>query len=448
MIDHVIILAGGKGSRMNSSKSKPVHDFAGKPLIRWAYDLAKQCKPKFIHVVHGQNNQTDFAPLIPDATIRWVCQKKPNGTADALMCALDGIDKGQFLVIYADMPLVNVSDIQSMLNLQGELKLLSVRHDNPHGYGRLIHDDHGNPSAIIEEVDATNEQKQIQEVFTGILSGCVEQVKNWIQSLDNKNKQKEYLLTDIIAKAYKGKHSTHAHCSKNSVAFSGINSMAELVKLQRIYYEERAYEFLNKGVKICDPARFECQGEVDIGYDTEVRPNVSLMGPCSIGSNCFIGENAVLSHVQMGDHASIMANSVLDHTYLAAFSKVGPFAYCRNGTVIADYAEIGSFVETKQAYIGQRSKAKHLSYLGDVDIGKNCNIGAGVIVCNWDGKKKHKTVLGDHVFVGSDSQLIAPIHLEDYAFVAAGTCITKNVPKHNLSIGRTKQLNKPRPSKI
>ena len=448
MIDHVIILAGGKGSRMQSSRSKPVHDFAGKPLIRWSYDLAKQCKPQYIHIVHGQNNQTEFAPLVPDAKIRWVCQNDPKGTADALIKALGGIDTGSFLVIYADMPLVDFNEINTMLNLNGDLKLLSVNQSNPFGYGRLIRDDQNNPAAIIEEVDASSAQKEITEVFTGILAGSVEQVKSWINALDNNNKQKEYLLTDIVAKAYSDQVSINAHCANDQIAFSGVNAMDELVTLQRIYYEKRAYEFLKKGVKICDPKRFECQGEVDIGYDTEIRPNVSLTGPCSIGSNCFVGENAVLTHVQMGDHSSVMPNSVLDHTYLAAYAKVGPFAYCRNGTVIADYAEIGSFVETKQAYIGQRSKAKHLSYLGDVDIGKNCNIGAGVIVCNWDGKKKHKTVLGDHVFVGSDCQLIAPIHLEDYAFVAAGSCVTKNVPKHNLSIGRTKQLNKPRPSKI
>lgn len=447
MIDHVIILAGGKGSRMQSSKSKPLHDFAGKPLIRWSYDLAKQCNPKYIHIVHGQNNQTELAPLVPDAKIRWVCQSDPKGTADALSKALDGI-KGNFLVIYADMPLVSFVEIKAMLNQDGHLKLLTVNRQDPFGYGRLIRDDAQNPVAIVEEADATVPQKQIKEVFTGILSGSVEQVQNWISGLDNENKQQEYLLTDIVAKAYNDKVLLATYCSEDHVAFSGINAMEELVTLQRVYYEKRAHDFLKRGVKICDPKRFECQGEVDIGFDTEVRPNVSLTGPCSIGSNCFIGENAVLSHVQMGDHSSVMPNSVLDHTYLAAHAKVGPFAYCRNGTVIADYAEIGSFVETKQAYIGQRSKAKHLSYLGDVDIGKNCNIGAGVIVCNWDGKKKHKTVLGDHVFVGSDCQLVAPIHLEDYVFIAAGSCITENVPKNNLSIGRTKQLNKPRPSKV
>ena len=447
MIDHVIILAGGKGSRMQSNKSKPAHDFDGKPLLRLSYDLAKQCQPKYIHIVHGQNNQIEFAPLVPDAKIRWVCQSDPKGTADALIKALDGIDHGKFLVIYADMPLVKLDEIKIMLDAKCDLKLLTVNQENPFGYGRLIRDDNDNPEAIIEEVDATVQQRKIKEVFTGILSGSVEQVKNWIHGLDNNNKQQEYLLTDIVTKAYKEGVSISAHCSDDHIAFSGVNAMEELVMLQRVYYKKRAYEFLRKGVKICDPARFECQGEVDIGFDTEIRPNVSLMGPCSIGSNCFIGENAVLSHVQMGDHASIQANSVLDQTYLAAHAKVGPFAYCRNGTVIADYAEIGSFVETKQAYIGQRSKAKHLAYLGDVDIGKNCNIGAGVIVCNWDGKKKHKTVLGDHVFVGSDCQLIAPIHLEDYVFVAAGSCVTKSVPKHNLSIGRSKQLNKPISSK-
>lgn len=447
MIEHVIILAAGKGSRMQSSYSKPVHLFAGKPLIKWAYDLAKTQNPKSIHIVHGESNQTELSPLVPDASIRWVCQNTPKGTADALMCALTNIESGRFLVVYADMPLVPKREIEALVAMSSDLNLMSVKQQDPTGYGRIVKDNQGQPIAIIEELDASSEQKQIDEVFTGILSGDVETVKHWISQLDNNNKQQEYLLTDIVEFAVKDQVPVNVLCSEDSVAFSGINSMKELIELQRTYYEMRAYEFLSKGVRICDPLRFECQGEIEIGHDTEIKPNVTLNGPCSIGAHCTIGENAVLSHVQMGDGSSVLPNSVLDHVFLAAHAKVGPFAYCRNGTVIADYAEIGAFVETKQAYIGQRTKAKHLAYLGDIDIGKNCNIGAGVIVCNWDGKKKHKTILGDHVFVGSDSQLIAPIKLEDYVFVAAGSCLTKDVPKHQLSIGRSKQINKSRSTK-
>lgn len=445
MIDHIVILAAGTGSRMNSSKSKPVHDFAGKPLLRWVYDLAKSCQPRLIHIVHGPDNQTELAPLVPDAEIRWVCQSKQNGTANALMSALKEVNGGRFLVLNADMPLVDYETVMSLLVLQAPLKLLTVKKNNPTGYGRIMrHDATQAPYAIIEELDATSEQKKINEVFTGVLSGDVDDVKTWIQSLDNNNQQEEYLLTDVVSKANEAEVSIAAYCSDHSFALTGINTMSELVKLQRAYYEQRAQYFLDKGVRICDPKRFECQGDVEIGHDTEIKPNVSLIGPCHVGSNCVISENCVLNHVQMGDFATVLPNCYLDQTYLAAYSKVGPFAYCRNGTVIADYAEVGAFVETKKASIGQRSKAKHLSYLGDIDIGKNCNIGAGVIVCNWDGKNKHKTILGDHVFIGSDTQLIAPVHLEDYAFVAAGSCITKDVPKNNLSIGRSTQVNKPR----
>lgn len=440
MIDHVIILAAGKGKRMVSSISKPCHTFAGKALIRWVYEAAKACDPKCIHIVHGQDNQTELADALNANDVQWVCQPSPTGTADALKCVLSHLSGGQFLVLYPDMPLVRHEDLIQLIKSDPTLAIIANQVKDPTGYGRLIINHRDQLTAIVEEADAAPSQKDINLIFTGIMAGAVDQVNHWLDQVGNQNAQQEKYLTDLVQIAYQANQACEVHAVKDENAYQGINSLRELVNLQRKYYINRAYEFLDKGVKIIDPARFECQGDVTIGPDTEIRPNVSITGPCHIGSHCLIGDHVTLEVVNLEDHATVHSHSLLKHTALAAHAVVGPYAYCRDHTHLDQYAQLGAFVEAKKTYMGQYAKAKHLTYLGDAEVGQYTNIGAGVIICNWDGKVKHPTKIGDYVFVGSDSQLIAPLKIDHHAFIAAGSCINKDVPSHHFAIARSKQV--------
>ncbi|MAH60731.1 MAG: UDP-N-acetylglucosamine diphosphorylase/glucosamine-1-phosphate N-acetyltransferase [Legionellales bacterium] len=446
MVDHIIILAAGYGRRMRSKKSKAAQVFAGKPMINWAYDLAKSCQPKFIHVVHNKDNQKELVRLVPFPDIMWIKQEKICGTGDALRSAIEHIYEGQVLVLFVDMPLIETSQLNALLHCDGDIKLLTAMSQNPKGYGRIIRDHNEVVQSIVEELDLSPDQHAIQEVFTGILSAPVALLKKLLAKLDNNNQQKEFLLTDIVKYAKEEKQAVNAVKLDHDYGISGVNTIRQLVELEKQYYLQRAYQFLDSGVRIADPERFVCTGDIEIGHDTVIEPNVTLVGPCQIGHGCYVGQNSRLDNVQLGDYASVHPYSFLKQTYLAANASVGPFGYCREGTVLADHAEVGAFVETKQAYIGHNSKAKHLSYLGDIDIGRHVNIGAGTIVCNYDGQKKHKTIIGNHVFVGSDSQLIAPVNLKDYTFVAAGTCVTEDVPENTLAIGRSRQTNRKKPT--
>lgn len=447
-MEHIIILAAGYGSRMKSQKSKAAQVFAGKPLIKWAYDLARTCQPKFIHVVHNDRNQTELAPLIPYPEVLWIKQEKICGTGDALRCALENILDGHALVIYVDMPLIESDHLNLLSKLDGDVKLLTAEARDPTGYGRVIRTVSGEVQQIIEQMDLSKEQQSINEVFTGILSAPVDRLKAWLNKIDNKNAQGEFLLTDIVKCAVDEKSSVKALKLPDDACIAGVNTMSQLVKLEKHYFKKRAEDFLAAGVKIEDPDRFVCTGEVEIGRDTVIERDVRIHGPSQIGSSCMLRTGCILENAQLGDASIVHPYSYLKHTFLAANTAVGPYAYCREGTVLADHAEIGAFVETKQAYIGHYSKAKHLSYLGDIDIGRHVNVGAGTIVCNYDGQKKHKTIIGNHVFVGSDVQLVAPLNIKDYAFVAAGTCVTEDVQENQLAIGRSRQENKKKSKKI
>lgn len=439
MIDHVIILAGGKGKRMASSISKPCHTFAGKTMIRWVYEAALACKPRHIHVVHNQDNKLELANALGTDEVNWVCQPSPTGTADALKCVLSNLSSGQFLVLYPDMPLVRHEDLVQFIKTDPTLAIIANQVKDPMGYGRLIYNHMDQLTAIVEEADATPSQKDINLIFTGIMTGAVHQVNHWLHQVGNQNAQQEKYLTELVEIAHQANQACEVYAVKDENAYQGINSLRELVNLQRKYYINRAYEFLDKGVKIIDPARFECQGDVSIGHDTEIRPNVSIIGPCNIGSHCLIEDHVTLEVATIEDHVTVHTHSLLKHVTVAAHGSVGPFAYCREHTHIAQHAHVGAFVEAKKTHLGEYSKAKHLSYLGDADIGQYCNIGAGVIVCNWDGQTKHPTKIGDYVFVGSDSQLIAPLKIESHSFIAAGSCINKDVPSHHFAIARSKQ---------
>jgi len=436
----VVVLAAGMGKRMRSPAPKVLHQLAGQPLLSHVLDAVAGLSPNTLHVVYGHGGEA-VRDRFAQSDINWVLQEQQLGTGHAVQQALDQVDeKNTVLVAYGDVPLISTTTLQALADAGADqLAVLTAQLPDPHGYGRVLRAG-ARVIGVVEERDASPEQRKLNEINTGFLAAPAADLKVWLNKVDNNNAQGEYYLTDVIGlAAAAGAVSSHTATDVNEIL--GVNSLVELAKLERIYQQRRAEQFMQQGVAIIDPNRFDARGEVSFGSDCKVDINVVIEGPVTIGNNVSIAPNVVLRRSRIADNVIIHPNCVIEDADIGADCLIGPFARVRPGSQIAANAHIGNFVEIKNSQIGSGSKVNHLSYVGDSSVGENVNIGAGVITCNYDGANKHRTDIESDVFVGSNSQLVAPVQIGKGATVAAGSTITSNVPAGALAVSRSKQRN-------
>ncbi|MAZ78078.1 MAG: UDP-N-acetylglucosamine diphosphorylase/glucosamine-1-phosphate N-acetyltransferase [Legionellaceae bacterium] len=438
-----VILAAGSGTRMRSAVPKVLHKLAGKPLLEHVINSAQQSGVDQIIVVTAaerpevENNLIDM-----DSGVRWAIQHEQRGTADAVATALPKLpDDHRALVIYGDVPLIKSATLKKLLATPSDsIAWLTAILPNPHGLGRVVRDNDGNPLAMVEEKDADDAQKQISEVNSGVCLFPVSFLKKHLPTIDNNNSQKEFYLTDLFAIAI----SDHIHLetivTHDEFEICGVNTREQLAALERVYQMEQAKKLMQSGVTLMDPARFDLRGQLTAGKDVTIDINVIVEGRVTIGNNCHIGPNVLLRDVTIGDDVTILANCVIEETDIDNGCQVGPFARLRPGTHLHPRAKIGNFVEIKKSDIGENSKVNHLSYIGDTQMGNHVNIGAGTITCNYDGANKHQTIIEDDAFIGSNNNLVAPVTIEKGATTGSGSTISKNAPKDALTVARAKQV--------
>ena len=438
----VVILAAGQGTRMKSRLPKVLHTVGGKPLLEHVIGTAQSLEPTAIHVVVGHGSER-VQQALAQYNIHWVVQAQQLGTGHAVMQALPAIDDDSVvLVLYGDVPLTRLSTLQHLVRLaQNGPTVLTATLQNPQGYGRILRDEKGALIGVVEDKDATVSQRQIQEVNTGVLAAPYRDFQDYLPHVDNKNQQGEYYLPDIIGLAVAEGKSVASCAAGSELEILGVNDRVQLNQVEREYQRRNAEELMRQGVNIADARRLDIRGSLTCGEEVFIDINVVIEGAVTLGNGVSIGANCVLCDVSVADDAIIHPMSHLQGAVVGKECSVGPYARLRPGTVLADGARIGNFVEIKKATIGMGSKVNHLSYIGDCEMGAEVNIGAGTITCNYDGVNKHKTEIGSGVFVGSNSTLVAPLRIEEQGFIAAGSTVTKVVDKGDLAIGRAPQRN-------
>jgi len=438
----VIILAAGKGTRMGSNTPKVLSELASKPLLQHVIDTCSQLSNSKLHVVVGfGKNQVKQSVLTPKGT-NWISQNSQLGTGHAVKQALKSLRPGATtLIMYGDVPLVNIKTLKKLISIgKNNLGLLTFNLDKPEGYGRILR--RGNKvAAIVEEKDASITEKEITEVNSGIISTSAKILKELIPQIKNKNSAKEYYLTDVIQLATENKISIKTVNPDSTNEVLGANDKQELQKLERAYHLNIAEEFMKRGVNFADIHRVEFRGKVTLGKNSFIDINVIVEGESKIGKNCFIGAGAVIRNSTLGDGVRVEPYSVIENSSIGEDSKIGPFAHVGPEAWLDKEVEIGNYVEVKRSKLGSKTKAKHLAYIGDGEVGSSVNIGAGTIFVNYDGKKKHKTKVGSGAFIGSNSALIAPLQIGKNSMIGAGSVVTENVPENKLALGRSRQRN-------
>ena len=436
----VVILAAGKGTRMYSDLPKVLHPIAGKPMVKHVIDTAKQLGAHNIHLVYGHGGDL-MQQRLANEPVNWVLQTEQLGTGHAMQQAAPFFaDDENILMLYGDAPLITKATLEKLIAAKPDkgIALLTVVLDNPTGYGRILREN-GNVVGIVEQKDANAEQLKIQEVNTGVMVSDGASFKKWLTQLDNNNAQGEYYMTDVIALANRDGCQVAAVQAADLMEVEGANNRLQLVALEQYFQQKQARELLLAGVMSLDPNSFKLRGEITHGKDVEIDMNVILKGKVRLGNRVKIGAGCVLTNCDIGDDVEIKPYSVLEDTSVGANAAIGPFSRLRPGTELAENTHVGNFVEIKKAQIGKGSKVNHLTYVGDAEIGKDCNIGAGVITCNYDGANKFKTIIGDNVFIGSDSQLVAPVTIESGATIGAGSTIRTDVKHDELVTTRVPQ---------
>ncbi|MFZ5579042.1 MAG: bifunctional UDP-N-acetylglucosamine diphosphorylase/glucosamine-1-phosphate N-acetyltransferase GlmU [Pseudomonadota bacterium] len=440
---HVIVLAAGQGTRMRSSMPKVLHSIAGRPMLEHVLDAAAALSPERVHVVVGHCADQVRARLAR-REVRWVEQARQLGTGHAVMQAMPDVpDDAEVLILYGDVPLIEPMTCRALVEglRQSALSLLTVRLGDPRGYGRVLRNRAGEVTGIREEKDCEPEQRAIQEVNTGLMSARAKALRGWLANLSCNNAQGEYYLTDVVAEAAgHGGVTVVTPCDEDEVA--GVNHRAQLARLERVYQLRQARALMDEGVTLADPARLDVRGKVVAARDVFIDVNVVLEGSVELAPGVSIGPGCQLKDVRLGEGVEVRAHSVLEGASIGAGAIIGPFARVRPGSDLAEGVHVGNFVEVKASRIGAGSKANHLSYIGDAEVGAGCNIGAGVITCNYDGANKHKTVIGDDVFIGSDTQLIAPLSIGSGATIGAGSTITRPVQEGVLALSRAPQISR------
>lgn len=448
---NVVILAAGQGKRMRSRLPKVLHALAGRPLIAHVVATARALKPARICVVYGHGGeQVPQAMTAPD--LRFVRQQPQLGTGHALAQAQPELlaSAGLTLVLYGDVPLIGEETLAAMIAGGGDrLTLLTAELGDPTGYGRILRNKRGSITSIVEEKDASAEQRRIREINTGIMALPTSRLQDWTSKLSNRNAQREYYLTDVVPLALADKVPVASVKARAEWEILGVNSKEQLARLERIYQGETAARLMDEGVALADPARLDVRGELACGTDVRIDVNCVFEGEVSLGDRVEIGAHCVVRNSQIGPDTRIEPFTYIDAARIGANCRIGPYARLRPGARLAQEVHIGNFVEVKESDVGARSKANHLSYIGDTTVGRDVNIGAGTITCNYDGAAKHRTVIEDDVFIGSDTQLVAPVTVRRGATIGAGSTITREAPAEQLTLSRVKQHSLPwrRPQK-
>jgi len=436
----VIILAAGQGTRMKSVLPKVMHRLAGRPMLEHVYNRSVELGTDDIHIVYGHGGE-HLHEYCKDFNVEWVLQEEQLGTAHAVLQASPGLhDDRTVLVLYGDVPLIRSSTLRKLIDSvdNDTIALLTVNLEDPTGYGRIIRQ--GNQvTAIVEHKDASEQQRQINEVNTGIIALQAGYLNKCLHRIENNNVQGEYYLTDIIAMAVSDGKKIITSQPENAYEVEGVNDRKQLARLERIRQRELAETIMDDGISIADPSRIDIRGELEIGNDSFIDINCVFEGKVKIGSNVRIGAGCVIIDSTIADGCVIKPYTVMEETTMENGGEVGPFSRLRPGTQLRENSRVGNFVEMKNTSLGEGSKANHLSYLGDSEIGAKVNIGAGTITCNYDGANKHKTIIRDGAFIGSDTQLVAPVTVGRDATIGAGSTITRDTEDGELTLSRTEQ---------
>ena len=440
---NIVILAAGQGKRMVSAKPKVLHTLAGKPLLQHVLDCATSLKPQQICVVYGHGGEA-----VPQAMAGYdasfVLQEPQLGTGHAVQQALPHLTDGSHtLVLYGDVPLIQTSTLHQMQRAGDGLVLLTIDLDDPTGYGRIVRDAQGKVLRIVEEKDASPEERKIREVNTGILLAPTKMLRTWLANLRNENAQGEYYLTDIVSQAVQQGVALHTVQPAHEWEIQGINSKAQLAALERTWQQVQAEQLLSQGVTLADPARLDVRGTLNCANDVEIDVGCIFEGEVHLGRGVRVGAYSVIRDSRIAAHTRIEPYSHIEQAQIGENCRIGPYARIRPGTTLHSEVHIGNFVEVKNSEIAAASKANHLSYIGDSDVGSRVNIGAGTITCNYDGANKHRTVIEDDVFIGSNSQLVAPVKIGRGATIGAGSTITRDTPENELTLSRSKQMTVP-----
>jgi bifunctional UDP-N-acetylglucosamine pyrophosphorylase/glucosamine-1-phosphate N-acetyltransferase len=438
---HVVILAAGEGKRMKSAVPKVLQKIAGQPMLNHVINAARALQPAGIHIVYGHGGEQVRAALQAQTDLQWAQQAQQLGTGHAVQQAMPNIpDNAIVLVLYGDVPLIRSETLQRLLAAKGKLAVLAAEPEHPAGYGRIVRNSEGNVAAIVEHKDATDEQRHIRIINTGVIAADARALKHWLANLSSDNAQGEYYLTDVFAAAAAEFVPAEIVLVADALETEGANDAWQLAQLERAFQRRQAQALCVQGARLADPARFDQRGNIKVGRDVEIDVDVVFEGEVELGDNVSIGPFVRIKDAKIGANTKIHAHCDIEGVTAEGNALIGPYARIRPGTVLADGVHIGNFVETKKTVRGAGSKANHLTYLGDGVIGSKVNIGAGTIFCNYDGVNKSTTVIEDGVFIGSNAALVAPVIIGKNATIGAGSVIGKNAPENKLTVARAKQV--------
>jgi bifunctional UDP-N-acetylglucosamine pyrophosphorylase / glucosamine-1-phosphate N-acetyltransferase len=448
----VIILAAGAGKRMKSALPKVLQPLAGRPLLQYVLDTARSLNPAAIHVVYGHGGEA-VPKAFAHESVTWVLQPEQLGTGHAVMQAAPELTAGQrVLILYGDGPLIRTETLRALLQAAGRdaVGLLTVNASDPAGYGRVLRNAKGQVRAIVEEKDATAKQRRIRECNTGVMTMPANRLTKWLGRLNNRNSQREYYLTDVIALAVRDRVAVQPLIAPDEQEVQGINDRVQLAAAETAWRTRQARKLMLDGATLLDPTRIDVRGTVTVGQDVVIDVNVVLEGQVKLGDGVRIGPNCLIRNAQIDAGTEVFANCIIDRALIGADCRIGPFARVRPESVLAEQVHVGNFVEIKKTRLGAGSKANHLSYLGDATIGAGVNVGAGTVTCNYDGVNKWPTTIEDDVFIGSGSMLVAPVVIGAGANIGAGSTIVSTAPAGQLTLARSRQVSIPgwkRPTK-
>jgi bifunctional UDP-N-acetylglucosamine pyrophosphorylase/glucosamine-1-phosphate N-acetyltransferase len=440
----VIVLAAGQGKRMRSDLPKVLHPIGGRPLLAHVLDAARALDPRKTVVVHGHGAEKVRAAFA-QAPVEWVLQSEQLGTGHAVQQAMTHTKHdGEILILYGDVPLVRPESLKRLVEAAREgVAVMTAEVDEPKGYGRIVRKPDGTVERIVEEKDASSAERAIREINAGLMALNGKRLAGWLGKIGNRNAQKEYYLTDVVTLAVKEGVRVAAVKVDDPVEVAGVNSKAELAALERAFQRGQALRLMDAGVSLADPARIDVRGELDCKRDVTIDVNCVFEGRVRLGEGVRIGPNCVLRNVSVGAGSEVLAFSHLDESEVGERCRVGPYARLRPGTSLAEDVHVGNFVEVKASRLAAQSKANHLSYIGDSEIGERVNVGAGTITCNYDGVAKHRTVIEDDCFIGSDTTLVAPVRIARGSYIGAGSTITEDTPAGQLTLARGRQVSIP-----